>query len=40
MEWQREAINDLIMEAVVEAEGKGAKVLTLGLLNQVWFNTK
>ncbi|KAK1425154.1 hypothetical protein QVD17_20499 [Tagetes erecta] len=34
MEWQREAINELIMEALVEAEGKGAKVLTLGLHNQ------
>ncbi|KAM0048373.1 putative fatty acid hydroxylase [Helianthus debilis subsp. tardiflorus] len=34
MEWQREAINDLIMEAILKAEGKGAKVLTLGLLNQ------
>ncbi|KAI3743889.1 hypothetical protein L1987_56956 [Smallanthus sonchifolius] len=34
MEWQREAINDLIMEAIIEADGKGAKVLTLGLLNQ------
>nr|AWM98850.1 CER1 protein [Artemisia annua] len=34
MEWQKEAINGLIEEAILEADGKGAKVLTLGLLNQ------
>ncbi|KAI3719375.1 hypothetical protein L6452_20272 [Arctium lappa] len=34
MEWQRETINGLIEEAILEADGKGAKVLTLGLLNQ------
>ncbi|KAL8227926.1 hypothetical protein R6Q57_015510 [Mikania cordata] len=34
MDWQREAINDMIMEAILEAESKGAKVVTLGLLNQ------
>ncbi|KAK9051460.1 hypothetical protein SSX86_028087 [Deinandra increscens subsp. villosa] len=34
MEWQREAINDLIMKAILEADEKGAEVLTLGLLNQ------
>ncbi|KAI3498371.1 hypothetical protein L1887_34144 [Cichorium endivia] len=34
MEWQREAINGLIENAILEAEEKGAKVVTLGLLNQ------
>ncbi|CAI0447626.1 unnamed protein product [Linum tenue] len=34
MQWQKEAINSLIEDAIVEAEGKGVKVLTLGLLNQ------
>ncbi|CAN1310290.1 Very-long-chain aldehyde decarbonylase CER1 [Linum perenne] len=34
MEWQKEAINSLVEEAIVEADAKGAKVLTLGLLNQ------
>ncbi|KAK6918098.1 hypothetical protein RJ641_016520, partial [Dillenia turbinata] len=32
--WQREAINGLIEEAIIEAEGKGTIVLNLGLLNQ------
>ncbi|XP_024993157.1 protein ECERIFERUM 1-like [Cynara cardunculus var. scolymus] len=34
IEWQREAINGLIEAAILEAEGKGIKVLGLGLLNQ------
>ncbi|RYQ88200.1 hypothetical protein Ahy_B09g095538 isoform D [Arachis hypogaea] len=33
--WQREALNKLIEEAILEAELRGVKVLTLGLLNQV-----
>ncbi|KAG6597240.1 Very-long-chain aldehyde decarbonylase CER1, partial [Cucurbita argyrosperma subsp. sororia] len=33
-EWQNQSINSLIEEAIVEAEQKGCKVLTLGLLNQ------
>uniref|UniRef100_A0A5B7A220 Protein ECERIFERUM 1-like n=1 Tax=Davidia involucrata TaxID=16924 RepID=A0A5B7A220_DAVIN len=33
-QWQREAINGLIEEAILQAEGKGIKVLSLGLLNQ------
>ncbi|XP_016176371.1 protein ECERIFERUM 1 isoform X2 [Arachis ipaensis] len=32
--WQREALNKLIEEAILEAELRGVKVLTLGLLNQ------
>ncbi|KAK4848639.1 hypothetical protein QYF36_015462 [Acer negundo] len=31
---QRESINSLIEEAIREAEGKSAKVLSLGLMNQ------
>ncbi|GMJ09466.1 ECERIFERUM 22, ECERIFERUM 1 [Hibiscus trionum] len=31
---QKQAINNLIEEAVLEAEGKGARVLSLGLMNQ------
>ncbi|KAI4353959.1 hypothetical protein L6164_002874 [Bauhinia variegata] len=34
MEWQKEAINRVIEEAILDAEKKGAKVLSLGLLNQ------
>ncbi|KAL6130486.1 hypothetical protein ACLB2K_068865 [Fragaria x ananassa] len=34
LEWQNEAINGLIEGAILEAEEKGVKVLTLGLLNQ------
>uniref|UniRef100_A0A5B6ZZW7 Protein ECERIFERUM 1-like n=1 Tax=Davidia involucrata TaxID=16924 RepID=A0A5B6ZZW7_DAVIN len=33
-QWQREAINGLIEEAILQAEGKGIKVFSLGLLNQ------
>lgn len=35
LQWQKQAINGLIEEAILEAELKGAKVLSLGLLNQV-----
>nr|XP_043618899.1 very-long-chain aldehyde decarbonylase CER1-like [Erigeron canadensis] len=34
MEWQRQSINGLIEEAILEAEAKGVKVFSLGLLNQ------
>ncbi|RYQ88205.1 hypothetical protein Ahy_B09g095538 isoform C [Arachis hypogaea] len=34
LRWQREALNKLIEEAILEAELRGVKVLTLGLLNQ------
>lgn len=33
--WEKEAINDLIEKAICEADKKGAKVVSLGLLNQV-----
>jgi aldehyde decarbonylase len=33
--WEREAINDLIENAILEADKRGVKVLSLGLLNQV-----
>lgn len=33
--WQREGINSLIEEAITEADKKGVKVLSLGLLTQV-----
>ncbi|ONI22196.1 hypothetical protein PRUPE_2G113600 [Prunus persica] len=34
LQWQNEAINGLIEEAIIQAEEKGVKVLCLGLLNQ------
>lgn len=34
MRWQRDTINNLIEEAIMEADQKGIKVLSLGLLNQ------
>ncbi|GFP90458.1 protein eceriferum 1 [Phtheirospermum japonicum] len=34
IKWQRQAINSLIEEAILEAELRGVKVLSLGLLNQ------
>ncbi|XP_075113160.1 very-long-chain aldehyde decarbonylase CER1-like isoform X2 [Nicotiana tabacum] len=34
MKWQRETINNLIEEAIMEADQKGIKVLSLGFLNQ------
>lgn len=35
MPWQRESISNLMEKAIKEADQKGVKVLTLGLLNQV-----
>ncbi|KAK9911244.1 hypothetical protein M0R45_035165 [Rubus argutus] len=34
LSWQNEAINRLIEQAILEAEGQGVKVISLGLLNQ------
>ncbi|TYH14109.1 hypothetical protein ES288_A06G193100v1 [Gossypium darwinii] len=34
LKWQKESINNMIEEAVLEAEEKGASVLSLGLMNQ------
>ncbi|KAL5795146.1 hypothetical protein ACOSP7_003740 [Xanthoceras sorbifolium] len=34
LKWQRNTINGLIEEAIMESENKGVKVLSLGLLNQ------
>ncbi|KAL7203963.1 hypothetical protein ACSBR2_017094 [Camellia fascicularis] len=34
MQWQRESINGLIEDAIMEAEGRGIRVLSLGLMNQ------
>ncbi|KZV43520.1 protein ECERIFERUM 1-like [Dorcoceras hygrometricum] len=34
MKWQRESINSMIEDAILAASDKGAKVLSLGLLNQ------
>ncbi|THG10422.1 hypothetical protein TEA_025193 [Camellia sinensis var. sinensis] len=34
MQWQRESINSLIEEAILDAEEKGVEVLSLGLMNQ------
>ncbi|KAI8027491.1 Very-long-chain aldehyde decarbonylase CER1 [Camellia lanceoleosa] len=34
MQWQRESINSLIEDAIMEAEGRGIRVLSLGLMNQ------
>lgn len=39
MEWKRKGINGLIEEAILEADAKGVKVLSLGLLNQVLKHT-
>ncbi|XP_047329766.1 very-long-chain aldehyde decarbonylase CER1-like [Impatiens glandulifera] len=33
-QWQKQAINNLIEEAILEAEANGVKVMSLGLLNQ------
>lgn len=35
--WRREAISGLIEEAILEADKKGVKVISLGLLNQVIY---
>ena len=34
LQWPREAINSMIERAILDAEVKGVKVLSLGLLNQ------
>ncbi|KDP28917.1 hypothetical protein JCGZ_14688 [Jatropha curcas] len=34
MQWQNQSINNMIEEAILEADRKGVKVLSLGLLNQ------
>lgn len=34
LSWEKEAINSLVEKAICEADKKGAKVVTLGLLNQ------
>ncbi|KAL0912809.1 hypothetical protein M5K25_016217 [Dendrobium thyrsiflorum] len=34
LSWEKEAINDLIEKAILEADTNGVKVLSLGLLNQ------
>ncbi|KAM0891605.1 hypothetical protein ACQ4PT_026309 [Festuca glaucescens] len=34
LNWEKEAINSLIVKAICEADKKGAKVVSLGLLNQ------
>ncbi|KAL6583675.1 Very-long-chain aldehyde decarbonylase cer1 [Orobanche minor] len=34
MQWQRESINSMIEDAILEADDMGIKVLSLGLLNQ------
>lgn len=39
MHWQREWINNLIEEAILEADEKGVKVMSLGLLNQASRST-
>lgn len=39
LQWQNETINNLIEEAILEAEERGAKVLSLGLLNQASFSS-
>ncbi|KAJ8438487.1 hypothetical protein Cgig2_008974 [Carnegiea gigantea] len=38
LKWQRQPINKLIEEAILEAEAKGIRVVSLGLLNQGPFN--
>lgn len=32
--WEKEVINELIEKAIIEADERGVKVLSLGLLNQ------
>ncbi|XP_059440240.1 very-long-chain aldehyde decarbonylase CER1-like [Corylus avellana] len=34
LQWRKESLNDLIEEAILDAEVRGVKVLSLGLLNQ------
>jgi len=35
LKWRKEAINNMIEKAILEADKKGVKVLSLGLMNQV-----
>lgn len=35
LKWRKDAINNTIEKAILEADKKGAKVLSLGLMNQV-----
>ena len=38
LKWRKDAINNMIEKAILEANKKGVKVLSLGLMNQViWF---
>jgi aldehyde decarbonylase len=34
LNWERESINNLIEKAILDADEKGVKVISLGLLNQ------
>ncbi|XP_075517605.1 very-long-chain aldehyde decarbonylase CER1-like [Primulina tabacum] len=36
IKWQGQVINNLVEEAILEAEARGTKILSLGLLNQSW----
>lgn len=36
--WRRDAINSLIEGAILKADERGVKVISLGLLNQVILN--
>ncbi|XP_073141483.1 very-long-chain aldehyde decarbonylase CER1-like [Henckelia pumila] len=36
IKWQGQVINNIVEEAILEAEARGAKILSLGLLNQSW----
>ncbi|XP_020247120.1 protein ECERIFERUM 1 isoform X2 [Asparagus officinalis] len=40
LSWEKEAINNLIEKAILEADEKGVKVMSLGLLNQVLLTHK
>lgn len=35
LKWRKDAINNMIEKAILEADKKGVKVLSLGLMNQV-----
>lgn len=35
LKWRKDAINNTIEKAILEADKKGVKVLSLGLMNQV-----
>lgn len=35
LKWRKDAINNMIEKAILEANEKGVKVLSLGLMNQV-----